>query len=136
MQPWLDRCGYGAVALAVGADGAYPYFTAEAAFSPAVCARLEGLFDQDLPWRAHGGSFYEVRNCDVTDRLEPDLLAALAARTRTLTGLPLTQRVAITAQTMEPGQRIGESSTSDRPAGQTSIRSFSLSHICFSISAI
>jgi len=91
----------------------YPFFTVEPAFSPALCAHLEGLFDQDLPWRAHGGSFYEVRNCDVTDRLEPDFLAALAARTRTLTGLPLTQRVAVTAQTMEPGQRIGVHT--DRP---------------------
>lgn len=91
----------------------YPFFTSESAFSPAVCADLEGLFEQDLPWIEHGGSFYEVRNCDVTSRLAPDLLAALAERTRTLTGLPLTARVAVTAQTMAPGQRIGVHT--DRP---------------------
>ena len=92
----------------------YPYFTAEPAFSPTVCARLEGLFEQDdLPWLEHGGAFYEVRNCDLTTRLEPDLLTAMADRVRTLTGLPLTSRVAVTAQTMAPGQRVGVHS--DRP---------------------
>jgi hypothetical protein len=91
----------------------YPFFTSESAFSPAVCAQLEGLFAQDLPWLAHGGSFYEVRNCDVTERMTPGLLPALAERTRTLTGLPLTQQVAVTAQTMAPGQRIGVHT--DRP---------------------
>lgn len=91
----------------------YRYFTAEPAFSPAICARLEGLFELELPWREHGGSFYEVRNCDLTERMAPDFLAALVARTRTLTGLPLTGRVAVTAQTMIPGQRIGVHS--DRP---------------------
>jgi hypothetical protein len=99
----------------------YPYFTAEPAFSPALCARLEGLFEQELPWREHGGSFYEVRNCDLTERLDPDFLAALADRTRTLTGLPLATRVAVTAQAMAPGQRIGVHS--DRPlAGFESVR--------------
>jgi hypothetical protein len=91
----------------------YPFFTVEPAFSPAVCACLEGLFDQDLPWRAHGGSFYEVRNCDLTERIDPSLLAAVVERMRILTGLPLTARVAVTAQTMAPGQRIGVHS--DRP---------------------
>ena len=91
----------------------YPYFTAGPAFSPALCAHLEGLFDQDLPWLAHGGSFYEVHNCDVTDRLAPEFLAALAQRARTLTGLPLIDRVAVTAQTMAPGARIGVHT--DRP---------------------
>jgi hypothetical protein len=99
----------------------YPYFTAEPAFSPAVCARLERLFEQDLPWREHGGSFYEVRNCDLTERMDPAFLAALANRLRTLTGLPLADRVAVTAQTMAPGQRIGVHS--DRPlVGFESVR--------------
>ncbi len=91
----------------------YPCFTVEPAFSPEVCDRLEGLFDQDLPWREHGGSFYEVRNCDLTERLDPPFLTALAGRMGALTGLPLTQQVAVTAQTMAPGQRIGVHS--DRP---------------------
>jgi len=91
----------------------YPYFTVEPAFSPAVGACLEALFEQDLPWREHGGAFYEVRNCDSTDRIDPHVLAAVVERMRTLTGLPLTARVAVTAQTMAPGQRIGVHS--DRP---------------------
>jgi hypothetical protein len=91
----------------------YPFFSVEPAFSPADCAHLEGLFEQELPWLEHGGSFYEVRNCDVTDRMTPGFLAALAERARTLTGLPLTERVAVTAQTMAPGQRIGVHT--DRP---------------------
>ncbi|HYN76739.1 MAG TPA: 2OG-Fe(II) oxygenase family protein [Lamprocystis sp. (in: g-proteobacteria)] len=91
----------------------YPYFTAEPAFSTADCARLEGFFALDLPWLEHGGTFYAVRNCDLTTGLDPDLLVALAGRVRTLTGLPLTDQVAVTAQTMAPGQRIGVHS--DRP---------------------
>ncbi|WP_295448284.1 2OG-Fe(II) oxygenase family protein [uncultured Thiodictyon sp.] len=91
----------------------YPFFTVEPAFSPADCAHLEGVFAQDLPWLAHGGSFYEVRNCDATDRLAPAFLAALAERMRTLTGQPLTARVAATAQIMAPGAQIGVHT--DRP---------------------
>ncbi|WP_295393099.1 2OG-Fe(II) oxygenase [uncultured Thiodictyon sp.] len=91
----------------------YPFFSVEPAFSTIDCAHLEGIFEQDLPWLAHGGSFYEVRNCDATDRLAPEFLAALARRMRTLTGLPLTDRIAATAQTMAPGARIGVHT--DRP---------------------
>jgi hypothetical protein len=99
----------------------YPYFTSEQAFTVADCERLEGLFREDLPWLEHGGSFYEVRNCDVTGEVDPPLLLALAQRMRALTGLPLTDRVAVTAQIMAPGQRIGVHS--DRPlAGFETVR--------------
>jgi hypothetical protein len=91
----------------------YPYFTTEEAFSATDCARLEGLFAQDLPWREHGGSFYEVRNCDLTDRVDTALREALTHRVRALTELALDTRVAVTAQAMGPGQQIGVHS--DRP---------------------
>ena len=91
----------------------YPYFTTEEAFGATDCTRLEGLFAQDLPWREHGGSFYEVRNCDLTDRVDPALREALVDRVQTLTGLEMDTRVAVTAQAMGPGQQIGVHS--DRP---------------------
>ena len=61
------------------------------------------LFDEDVPWARHDASFYACFLAVVTDRIDPALLAGLPGRIGALLGVPLTDRVHVTVQRMEPG---------------------------------
>jgi hypothetical protein len=91
----------------------FPFFLLDAAFSEAQCAALVQLFSQDNKWQHHDGSFYRVSLCDVTEIIPATFQTEILARMREITGLPLVNRVLVTAQRMQPGQVIGLHS--DRP---------------------
>jgi hypothetical protein len=84
-----------------------------AAFSEEQCAALEQLFSQDIDWQHRDGAFYRCSICDVTEIIPAEFQAEILARMREITGLPLVNRLLITAQRMQPGQVIGIHS--DRP---------------------
>ena len=91
----------------------FPFFLVDAAFSAEQCATLEQLFSQDNKWQHHDGSFYRVSLSDVTESIPATFQAEMLSRMREITGLPLVNRVLVTAQRMQPGQVIGLHS--DRP---------------------
>lgn len=91
----------------------FPFFFVNAAFSAEQCAALEQLFSQDIDWQHRDGAFYRCSIFDVTEIIPATFQSELLARMREITGLPLVNRMLITAQRMQPGQVIGIHS--DRP---------------------
>jgi len=91
----------------------FPFFYVDAAFSEAQCAVLERLFLQDAAWQHRDGAFYRCSLCDVTDHIPATFQTEVLDRMREITGLPLMDRVLVTAQRMLPEQAIGIHS--DRP---------------------
>jgi hypothetical protein len=91
----------------------FPFFVVDAAFSAEQCAALERLFSQDNEWQHQDGGFYRASLCDVTETIPATFQVEILARMREITGLPLVNRVLVTAQRMQPGQVIGIHS--DRP---------------------
>ena len=77
------------------------------------CAVLERTFLQDGDWQDRDGAFYQCSLRDVTDEIPATFRAEIIDRMREITGLPLVDRVVVTAQRMMPGQCIGVHS--DRP---------------------
>ncbi|MDT4290269.1 2OG-Fe(II) oxygenase [Methylomonas sp. MO1] len=94
-------------------DTPFPFFYDNSAFSAEQCAALEDLFLQDGDWQHRDGAFYRCSLKDVTENIPAAFQAGVLARMREITGLPLTNRVLVTAQRMLPGQVIGIHS--DRP---------------------
>ncbi len=94
-------------------DYPFPFFLVNAAFSVEQCATLEQLFSQDKEWQHQDGGFYRASLCDVSESIPATFQTEILARMRELTGLPLVNRVLVTAQRMLPGQVIGIHS--DRP---------------------
>ncbi len=94
-------------------DSPFPFFYVNAAFSEEQCAALGSLFLQDGDWQHRDGAFYRCSLKDVTENIPDTFQAEVLARMREITGLPLTNRVLVTAQRMLPGQAIGIHS--DRP---------------------
>lgn len=84
-----------------------------AAFSEEQCAALEQLFLQDNEWQHQDGVFYRCSLSDVTETIPATFQTEILDRMREITGLPLINRVVVTAQRMLPGQAIGIHS--DRP---------------------
>jgi hypothetical protein len=91
----------------------FPFFFVKAAFSEEQCAALELLFLQDNSWQHQDGVFYRASLCDVTAAIPATFQAEILARMRDITGLPLVDRMLVTAQRMLPGHVIGIHS--DRP---------------------
>lgn len=94
-------------------DSPFPFFYVNAAFSEEQCAALDSLFWQDGDWQHRDGAFYRCSLKDVTENIPDTFQAEVLARMREITGLPLTNRVLVTAQRMLSGQAIGIHS--DRP---------------------
>ena len=94
-------------------DQPFPFFFVEAAFSAEQCAVLDGLFLADGDWQHRDGAFYRCSLREVTEFMPVSFLTEIRARMREITGLPLVNRVVVTAQRMLPGQIIGIHS--DRP---------------------
>jgi len=91
----------------------FPFFIVNPAFSELQCLALEQLFLQDSEWEHQDGVFYHCSLCDVTETIPVTFLTKILGRMREITGLPLIDRVVVTAQRMFPGQAIGIHS--DRP---------------------
>ena len=91
----------------------FPFFLVKSAFSAAQCAALERLFLVAGEWQHRDGAFYRCSLRDVTEEISADLRSGVIDRMRAITGLPLVDRVAVTAQRMLPGHQIGVHS--DRP---------------------
>ena len=91
----------------------FPFFAVDAAFSEEQCAVLDSLFSQDNAWQHRDGAFYRCSLSDVTARIPATFQREILARMRDITGLPLVDRVLVTAQRMLPGHVIGIHS--DRP---------------------
>jgi hypothetical protein len=91
----------------------FPFFSVDAAFSEEQCAVLEQLFLQTDEWQHRDGAFYRCSLCDVTELIPATLQTEVLVRMREITGLPLVNRVLVTAQRMLPEQVIGIHS--DRP---------------------
>lgn len=91
----------------------FPFFHVSSAFSAEQCAALETLFTQDGEWQHRDGAFYRCSLRDVTEFIPAMLQGEVITRMREITGLPLVNRMIVTAQRMLPGQAIGIHS--DRP---------------------
>jgi hypothetical protein len=74
---------------------------------------LERQFSEREDWQLHDAEFYKCFIRDCTAELPAQLLRETADRMREITGLPLTDKVQVTAQRVMPGQSIGVHS--DRP---------------------
>ena len=99
----------------------FPYFVALPAFSADQCASLNKVFLNDGDWQHRDGAFYRCALRDVTAEISADFLDEVTNRMREITGLPLVERILVTAQIMTPGQVIGIHS--DRPLlGYESVR--------------
>ena len=94
-------------------DTPFPFFYVDSAFSDEQCAALEGLFSQDAEWQHRDGAFYRCSLREVTADIPAAFQAEVLNKMREITGLPLTNRLMVTAQRMLPGQVIGIHS--DRP---------------------
>lgn len=94
-------------------DSPFPFFYDNSAFSEAQCAALECLFSQDGEWQQRDGAFYRCSLKDVTESIPVAFQTEVLDRMREITGLPLINRVLVTAQRMLPGHVIGIHS--DRP---------------------
>ena len=91
----------------------FHHVTLSKVFDASRANRLLALFSPSSEWQARDDSFYRCFLREVTRELPQPWLRALARAMRSLTGLPLTQQVSVTAQRMDPGQAIGVHS--DRP---------------------
>ena len=94
-------------------DSPFPFFYVNSAFSKEQCAALECLFLLDGDWQHRDGAFYRCSLRDVTENIPVTFQMEVLGRMREITGLPLVNRVLVTAQRMMPGQVIGIHS--DRP---------------------
>lgn len=94
-------------------DYPFPFFLLNAAFSEEHCVALAQLFSQNIEWQHRDAAFYRCSLSDVTQIIPQNFQAEILARMREITGLPLVNRVLVTAQRMLPGQVIGIHS--DRP---------------------
>jgi hypothetical protein len=94
-------------------DSPFPFFYVNSAFSEEQCAALEDLFLLDGEWQHRDGAFYRCSLRDVTEHIPAAFQTEVLDSMREITGLPLTNRVLVTAQRMLPGQVIGIHS--DRP---------------------
>ena len=79
----------------------------------AQCVELEQVFLQAGEWQHRDGGFYQCSLRDVTENIPVTVKSDVLERMREITGLPLVDRVVVTAQRMMPGQVIGVHS--DRP---------------------
>jgi 2OG-Fe(II) oxygenase superfamily len=91
----------------------FPFFHWTSAFSLELCDAFEKTFSPAGGWQHRDAAFYQCSLRDVTGEIPADIRLGVVARMREITGLPLVDRVEITAQRMMPGQRIGVHS--DRP---------------------
>ena len=91
----------------------FPFFHVTSAFSVEQCAALELLFVQAGEWQHRDGAFYRCSLREVTESLPAAFQSEVLERMREITGLPLVNRLVVTAQRMLPGQIIGIHS--DRP---------------------
>jgi hypothetical protein len=91
----------------------FPYFRCEPAFTAETCVALEQLFVVQAGWQARNDAFYSCFLRDVTAEISQNLRRDVVDRMRAISGLPLTDHVAVSAQRMEPGQSVGVHS--DRP---------------------
>ena len=94
-------------------DYPFPFFLVNTAFSEEQCVALDQLFSQDIAWQHRDAAFYRCSLSDVTGIIPATFQTEILARMREITGLPLVNRVLVTAQRMQPGQVIGIHS--DRP---------------------
>lgn len=94
-------------------DKPFPFFHVASAFSEEQCAVLECLFSKVGEWQHRDGAFYRCSLRDVTEHIPATFQTAVLSRMREITGLPLVNRVVVTAQQMLPGHVIGIHS--DRP---------------------
>jgi hypothetical protein len=83
------------------------------AFPEQQSAVLDSLFSEDNAWQHRDGAFYRCSLCDVTAAIPATFQSEILARMREITGLPLVNRILVTAQRMLPGHVIGIHS--DRP---------------------
>lgn len=91
----------------------FPFFHVTSAFSVEQCAVLEQTFLNPGEWQHRDGAFYRCSLWEVTEDIPAAFRAEVIARIREITGLPLVDRLVVTAQRMLPGQVIGLHS--DRP---------------------
>lgn len=91
----------------------FPFFTVTSAFAETQCLALERLFLVAEDWQHRDGVFYRCSLKDVTASVSASFQGEVLARMRELTGLPLVNCVAVTAQKMRAAQAIGIHS--DRP---------------------
>ncbi len=94
-------------------DKPFPFFYDNSAFSDEQCAALESLFLQDGDWQHRDAAFYRCAIKDVTETIPAAFQTEVLDRMREIIGLPLTNRIVVTAQRMQPGHVIGIHS--DRP---------------------
>jgi hypothetical protein len=85
----------------------FPFFQCSRAFGPAILADFDALFSSSASWQQRDGAFYKCFLREVTDEIPAAWLTELVARMRAITGLPLMEKVQVTAQRVEPGQVIG-----------------------------
>jgi hypothetical protein len=83
----------------------FPCLTVDEALPAEILALLEALFEEEHDWEHHHGGFYECFLTEVSERLPADFSAALVERMAALLDQPLTSRVKVTLQRMEPGQQ-------------------------------
>ncbi|MFV2058544.1 MAG: 2OG-Fe(II) oxygenase family protein [Thiohalomonadales bacterium] len=91
----------------------FPYFYVRSAFSVAQSDMLERVFLPAGDWQHRDTAFYQCALRDVTEEIPAAFLTKVISRMREITGLPLVNRIIVTAQRMMPGQAIGIHS--DRP---------------------
>lgn len=91
----------------------FPFFHVTSAFSVKQCAELERIFSQAGEWQHRDEVFYRCSLRDVTENIPAAFRAEVIDRMREITGLPLVDRLVVTAQWMLPGHIIGVHS--DRP---------------------
>lgn len=95
------------LAQPIGCTHPFEFFRFDEAFGAEQCAAFETLFSEDCEWQRREGGFYRCSLRDVTRELSPVLLSALRSRMVQITGLPLAERVQVTAQRLSGGQSIG-----------------------------
>ncbi|MCB9665547.1 MAG: hypothetical protein H6732_15660 [Alphaproteobacteria bacterium] len=83
-------------------EAPFPLWWTEAALPDDDLTRLTVLTASTLPWVRHE-SFYRCWIAEVTDRVDPDLRAAVARALAAWTGAPLAPSTTVTLQRMEPG---------------------------------
>jgi hypothetical protein len=94
-------------------DKPFPFFYVTSAFSEEQCVALECLFEQAGEWQHRDGDFYRCSLKEVSESIPATFQTEVLVRMREITGLPLVNRVVVTAQRMLPGHAIGLHS--DRP---------------------
>ena len=91
----------------------FPFFNVTSAFSVEECSLFEELFERTDNWQHRDTAFYQCSLADITEHISAEFQSELITRMREITGLPLVDRLVVTAQRMLPGQAIGIHS--DRP---------------------